>query len=78
MNIVGILITTLPDVYPQVKPKIIAAGAEVHAISATGQIVATLEHENNSIIIDALTILQAIEGILNVAIVYQHSETNTG
>lgn len=74
MNIVGILITALPEQCEYIKPEILALGAEIHEVTKKGQMVVTLEHPNDNVIAETMIALQNIHGVLNASMIYQHSE----
>jgi nitrate reductase NapD len=75
MNTVGILINTLPAYSVQIAAHLPSLSAEVHAISAQGQIVITLQHESDEFITECITQIQSLIGVLTAALVYHHSET---
>lgn len=53
------------------------AGVEVVQTSPEGRVVLVLEGPSARAIVDMLEQIRGIEGVLNVALVYQHAETLT-
>lgn len=51
-------------------------GAEVHARSAEGRLVVTVEDSAECRCIDTLSALQRVPGVVSASLVYQHGETN--
>jgi nitrate reductase NapD len=74
MNIVGILIGTLPEHTDYVLENLKQLGIEVHGVNELGQIVVTLEEELDEIITQKITQLQQIQGVLTAAMVYHQIE----
>ncbi len=74
MNIVGILIGTLPEYTDYVLEHLKQLGIEVHGVNESGQIVVTLEEEHDEIITQKITQLQQIQGVLTAAMVYHQIE----
>ncbi|WP_341679157.1 chaperone NapD [Niveibacterium sp. SC-1] len=50
-------------------------GAQVHGRDASGKLVVTLETSSSGAMIDQVSQIQRIEGVLNAALVYQHADT---
>lgn len=46
-------------------------GAQVHAVSATGKLVVTLEAGSDSEMLEAIAAIQHLDGVLTAALVYQ-------
>lgn len=59
---VSALITTLPE-------------ARIHGSQANGKLVVTLEAMSSAEILDQIAIIQCSDGVINVAMVYQHIES---
>ncbi|MFT3736650.1 MAG: chaperone NapD [Rhodocyclaceae bacterium] len=51
------------------------AGAEVHAVSAAGKLVVTLEADSSRAIMDAVSAIQRLDGVMSAALVYQHADS---
>jgi periplasmic nitrate reductase NapD len=49
-------------------------GVQVHATSADGKLVVTLEGNHASRVADSLGAVQAVPGVMSTALVYQHHE----
>jgi nitrate reductase NapAB chaperone NapD len=70
MNIVGILINTLPDYTNRVVEELKKLNIEIHGINEKSQIVITLEQETDEMLTEQLTQVQQIYGVLTAAMVY--------
>jgi nitrate reductase NapAB chaperone NapD len=70
MNIVGILINTLPDYTNEVVEALKKLEIEIHAVNEKSQIVITLEQETDEMLTAQLTKVQQIYGVLTAAMVY--------
>ncbi|MEI7795211.1 MAG: chaperone NapD [Methylococcaceae bacterium] len=72
MNIVGILINTLPAYTNRVVEHLKKLGIEIHGVNEKSQIVITLEQETDEMLTEQLTTVQQIQGVLTAAMVYHH------
>ena len=72
MNIVGILINTLPAHTNSVVENLKKLDIEIHGINEKSQIVITLEQETDGMLTEQLTKVQQIYGVLTAAMVYHH------
>jgi nitrate reductase NapAB chaperone NapD len=70
MNIVGILINTLPNYTNKVVEALKDLEIEIHGVNEKSQIVITLEQETDEMLTEQLTKVQQIYGVLTAAIVY--------
>ena len=70
MNIVGVLINTLPDYTNKVVEMLNELEIEIHGVNEKSQIVITLEQENDEMLTEQLTKVQQIHGVLTAAMVY--------
>ena len=70
MNIVGVLINTLPDHTKKVIKELEKLNIEIHGVNEKSQIVITLEQETDEMLTEQLTQVQQIYGVLTAAIVY--------
>jgi len=50
-------------------------GAEVHAVSAQGKLVVTLEAPGAADMVGLVQQIQRMDGVLSAALVYQHADT---
>lgn len=48
--------------------------AQVHGTHPDGKVVVTLEGHSAAFIMDQITLIRQIAGVLNVSLVYQHTE----
>lgn len=75
MHIVGVVIRTRPEFVHSVEQRIRAhPGAEVHAVSDDGRMVVTIEGESRQSVADMIYQLDALPGVLNAAMAYEHSD----
>jgi nitrate reductase NapAB chaperone NapD len=72
MNIVGVLINTLPAYTNRVVEELEKLNIEIHCVNEKSQIVITLEQETDEVLTEQLTQVQQIYGVLTAAMVYHH------
>ena len=72
MNIVGILINTLPTYTNHVIEHLKKLNIEIHGVNEKSQIIITLEQETDEMLTEQLTTAQQIQGVLTAAMVYHH------
>jgi nitrate reductase NapD len=70
MNIVGILVNTLPECTARIAAQLPGLGAEVHHVSAQGQLIITIEHSQDTVVSECITQIQSLKGVLTAAMVY--------
>lgn len=74
-HVAGLLVHTLPGHQRAVGQDISRlAGAFVHAESGDGKLVVTIESEDGAYILDQLTQLQQMTGVMSAVLVSEHSE----
>jgi len=74
-HIAGVLVHAVADQIDEVRRAIgLMSGAEVHAASAAGKLVVTLEAPSSRSISAHLEHLQRLRGVLAATLVYQHCE----
>jgi len=75
MNISGIVVHASPDKIDTVRPQLEQIpGVEVHAASAEGKMVVTIEKPGDRETADIFEEISRIPGILSTAMVYHHFE----
>lgn len=75
VHIAGIVVFAHPEHIDAVTANIRAIpSATVHAASADGKIVVTLETESTMRTLDCMDAIRALPGVADVALVYQHAE----
>ena len=75
VHIAGIVVFARPDCIDAVTANIRAIpSATIHAASADGKIVVTLETESTKRMLDYMDAMRALPGVADVALVYQHAE----
>ncbi len=76
LHIAGLVVHAHPDAADRIARAIAAReGARLHARSADGKLVVTLEAEGGEAIAAAVADIQRIDGVLAASLVYQHSES---
>lgn len=74
-HVAGVLVHALPGFQRSVGQRIcLLAGAFVHAESDDGKLVVTIESEDSGYILDQLTQLQHMSGVMSTVLVSEHSE----
>lgn len=74
-HVAGILVQSLPGAQRSVGQRICQLpGAIVHAASGDGKLVVTIESEDGAYILDQLTQLQRMSGVMSAVLVSEHSE----
>jgi periplasmic nitrate reductase NapD len=75
VHIAGIVVFAQPDCADAVAANIrVVPFATIHAASADGKIVVTLETDSTKQTLDTMDAMRALPGVLDVALVYQHAE----
>lgn len=75
INICGVLVHAIPDKVSQVQAKLLQyEGVEVHTITDDGRLVITIDHPDRYQMVETINQLNAVEGVLSAAMVYQHHE----
>lgn len=78
MNISGIVVHTSPDKIDMIRTQLEKIpGVEVHAASAEGKMVVTIEKPDDREATDVFEEISRIPGILSTAMVYHHFEPGT-
>ena len=78
MNISGIVVHASPDKIDMVRAQLEKIpGVEVHAASAEGKMVVTIEKSDDRETTDIFEEISRIPGILSTAMVYHHFEPGT-
>ncbi|MEO5365246.1 MAG: chaperone NapD [Magnetococcus sp. WYHC-3] len=75
MNLLSAIIQALPDAMPAVRDAVRALpGAEIHIDSGDGRLVITLESPSYRAVIDHLTQISILPGVLAANPVYQYAD----
>lgn len=78
MNISGIVVHANPDNIDKVRARLEQiSGVEVHAASAEGKMVVTIERSNDGETADLFEEISKIKGVLSTAMVYHHFEPDS-
>jgi len=78
MNISGIVVHASPDKIDMVRPQLEKIpGVEVHAASAEGKMVVTIEKPGDREITDIFDEIGKTSGVLSTAMVYHHFEPDS-
>ena len=75
MNIAGIVVHSLPENLDAVQSQLATIpGVEIHGASDKGKLILTIEHDDHPEIVEAINKVSSTDGVINAAMVYQHSE----
>lgn len=78
VHIAGIVVYSLPAHLDSTKARIASLpAAEIHAASKDGKLIVTLETDSTRRILDYMDAIRALQGVVDVALVYQHAEPLT-
>ncbi|MBF0158163.1 MAG: chaperone NapD [Magnetococcales bacterium] len=78
-----VLASALVQVQPERLDEVTSAisdlpGAEIHLVSDHGQVILTLEGSESGALMDTLTCIKYLDGVLSADLVYQHFEESSG
>lgn len=74
-NVCGVLVHTRPGNVEDVRGRLAALpGVEVHAATAEGRVVVTVEDTPERLAIDTITDIFQTEGVINASLVYQYTD----
>jgi periplasmic nitrate reductase NapD len=75
MHIASLVVHVVPDALRSIERALVAyEDMQVHGTHPDGKLVVTLEGSTASEIMDQVSQIRQIEGVLNVSLVYQHTE----
>ncbi len=75
ISICGVTVFILPENREAVEARMLEiSGLEIHGSSDDGKLVITIETDSYKETGDSVTRLQKLEGILSIAMIYQHAE----
>lgn len=75
VHIAGIVVFVRPERMDAVSAHLRALpGSTIHAASADGKLIVTLETESTKRTLDYMDAMRALPGVADVALVYQHAE----
>lgn len=75
MNISGVLLHVIPRHSARIRQTLDGQpGVEVHAASAAGRVVVTVEHDDARRMAETVAGMQNIPGVLSAAMIYHHYE----
>lgn len=75
VHIASLVVHTMPDVLGKAEVALAAmTSVQVHGTHPDGKLVITLEGPSAHFILDQVSEIRLIEGVLNVSLVYQHAE----
>lgn len=74
-NICGVMIHARLDKQQLVEESLLRTrGVELHASTAQGKLVVTVESEDRYLVADTISAFKDIDGVLCASMIYQHSE----
>lgn len=75
IQIASLLIQAWPEQIPQITAQITAIpGAETHGVGARGQVIVTLEMDSDNVLVEVMSNINDIEGVISVSLVYHQIE----
>ncbi len=75
ISVCGVMVFALPEKRTEVEARMLEiSGLEIHGANDDGKLVVTIETPSYKETGDAVTRLQKLEGILSIAMIYQHAE----
>lgn len=75
IHIAGLIVHATPATVEQVKRNLaLLPKSRVHAAASDGRMVVTLETDSTKRTLDYMDAIRALDGVINVALVYQHAE----
>ncbi len=75
ISVCGVMVFILPENREVVEARMLEIlGLEIHGSNDEGKLVVTIETDSYKETGDAVTQLQKLEGILSIAMIYQHAE----
>jgi len=79
MELAGLIVRALPRHVEGVESNLLSIpGLEVHHIDPLGRMIVTLEHDTPKSLSNSISLLQAMDKVLAVSLVYQYSEELEG
>ncbi|WP_087106527.1 chaperone NapD [Parendozoicomonas haliclonae] len=76
LSVTGLVVMATPGMVDTVKPQLeMIPGVEVHGASPEGKMVVTIEElPGQKIMVDTITQISLVDGVLSTALVYSHTE----
>lgn len=75
MELAGLIVRTMPRHLHKVESSLLSIpGSEIHHIDPHGRMIVTLELESHEALSNSIFLLQGLDNVLAVSLVYQHSE----
>jgi nitrate reductase NapD len=75
MELAGLIVRALPRHLQRVESNLLSIpGLEIHHLDPNGRMIVTLEQNTHKALSNSIALLQGLEKVLAVSLVYQHSE----
>jgi nitrate reductase NapD len=75
MELVGLIVRALPRHLQSVKSALLSVpGLEIHHTDPDGRMIVTIELNSHKALSNSISLLQSLDKVLAVSLVYQHSE----
>jgi nitrate reductase NapD len=75
MELAGLIVRALPRYLQSVKSALLSVpGLEIHHIDPDGRMIVTIELNSHKALSNSISLLQGLDKVLAVSLVYQHSE----
>ena len=77
MNISSAIVFSQPDQEARLRTQLSAlVGVEIHAATADGKLVITIERDNDRDAIDTYEAIGRLDGVLSLSMIFQQTESN--
>ena len=75
MELAGLIVRALPRHLQSVESSLMSVpGIEIHHIDPDGRMIVTIELDSHKALSNSISLLQGLDKVLAVSLVYQHSE----
>lgn len=75
MELAGLIVRALPKHLEKVETDLLTVpGIEIHHIDPNGRMIVTLEQDTHKAFSNSISLLQDLDDVLAISLVYQHSE----
>jgi nitrate reductase NapD len=76
MNITGVIVRAWPEHLAAVQAQLqVLPGVEIHAVTADGRLVVTVEDANDRRLADRIMSFNDMQGVLSAAMIYHHYDS---
>lgn len=77
LNISSAIVYAKPGHAPALCPRLSQMpGVEVHASTDDGQVIVTIESDNDRSAVDTYEVIERMDGVMSIAMIFQQTESN--